>query len=144
MTAVQGFDPSRPNIARVYDYWLGGKDNFAADRELAQKMCEINPAVPTMVRDNRAGNHRRLADGFWDSEYVRTWWDFLGSDDLRAASSTRSRQASNSPYMSPTSTTAPAAGSPSGATASTAPLTRVMTTGTPQARASAMATDCPS
>ena len=54
MTAVQGFDPSRPNIARVYDYWLGGKDNFAADRELAQKMCEINPAVPTMVRDNRA------------------------------------------------------------------------------------------
>jgi hypothetical protein len=51
---VQGFDPSRPNIARVYDYWLGGKDNFAADRELAQKMCEINPAVPAMVRDNRA------------------------------------------------------------------------------------------
>src|ERR1700733_10898085 len=43
MTAVTGFDTSRPNIARVYDYWLGGKDNFAADRELAQKMCEINP-----------------------------------------------------------------------------------------------------
>jgi hypothetical protein len=54
MTAVQGFDPSRPNIARVYDYWLGGKDNFAADRELAQKVCEINPGVPAMVRDNRA------------------------------------------------------------------------------------------
>ncbi len=54
MTAVQGFDPSRPNIARVYDYWLGGKENFAADRELAQKMCEINPGVPAMVRDNRA------------------------------------------------------------------------------------------
>ena len=54
MTPVQEFDPSRPNIARVYDYWLGGKDNFAADRELAQKMCEINPTVPAMVRDNRA------------------------------------------------------------------------------------------
>jgi len=52
MPAVEGFDPSRPNIARVYDYWLGGKDNFAADRELAQKMCEINPGVPAMIRDN--------------------------------------------------------------------------------------------
>ena len=51
---MQRFDPSRPNIARVYDFWLGGKDNFAADRELAQKMCEINPTVPAMVRDNRA------------------------------------------------------------------------------------------
>jgi O-methyltransferase involved in polyketide biosynthesis len=54
MSAVQEFDPSRPNIARVYDYWLGGKDNFAADRELARKVCEINPMVPAMVRDNRA------------------------------------------------------------------------------------------
>jgi len=54
MTAVQGFDPSRPNIARVYDYWLGGKDNFAADRELAEKIAQINPGVAAMVRDNRA------------------------------------------------------------------------------------------
>jgi O-methyltransferase involved in polyketide biosynthesis len=54
MTAVQGFDPTRPNIARVYDYWLGGKDNFAADRELAEKIAEINPGVSAMVRDNRA------------------------------------------------------------------------------------------
>lgn len=54
MLAVEGFDPSRPNIARVYDYWLGGKDNFAADRTLAQKMCEINPGIPAMIRDNRA------------------------------------------------------------------------------------------
>ena len=54
MMAVQGFDPSRPNIARVYDYWLGGKDNFAADRELAEKIVEINPGVAAMVRDNRA------------------------------------------------------------------------------------------
>jgi hypothetical protein len=28
-------DTSRPNIARVYDYWLGGKDNFGANREEA-------------------------------------------------------------------------------------------------------------
>jgi S-adenosyl methyltransferase len=28
-------DTSKPNIARVYDYWLGGKDNYAADRDVA-------------------------------------------------------------------------------------------------------------
>jgi O-methyltransferase involved in polyketide biosynthesis len=48
------FDPTRPSIARVYDWWLDGKDNFAVDRELAARMAEINPALVTMVRDNRA------------------------------------------------------------------------------------------
>jgi S-adenosyl methyltransferase len=33
------FDASVPNIARMYDYWLGGKDNFAADREAADRMA---------------------------------------------------------------------------------------------------------
>jgi S-adenosyl methyltransferase len=32
-----GIDTSVPNIARMYDYWLGGKDNFAADREAADR-----------------------------------------------------------------------------------------------------------
>lgn len=50
---VQPFDPSRPSIARVWDYWLGGKDNFAADRELAEKMLEINPLAAQMARENR-------------------------------------------------------------------------------------------
>jgi hypothetical protein len=31
------FDTSVPHSARVYDYWLGGKDNFAADREAADR-----------------------------------------------------------------------------------------------------------
>ena len=35
---METFDTSRPNIARVWDYWLGGKENFATDRELAEKM----------------------------------------------------------------------------------------------------------
>jgi O-methyltransferase involved in polyketide biosynthesis len=48
------FDPARPNIARVYDYWLGGKDNFAADRELARLITEVNPGIPAMARANRA------------------------------------------------------------------------------------------
>lgn len=50
----RGFDASKPNVARVYDFWLGGKDNFAADRELAQNIAAINPDAPRMARDNRA------------------------------------------------------------------------------------------
>jgi O-methyltransferase involved in polyketide biosynthesis len=50
----QGFDTSRPSIARVYDWWLGGKDNFEADRAVAARMAAINPALVPMVRDNRA------------------------------------------------------------------------------------------
>jgi hypothetical protein len=50
---VEPFDPTRPNIARVWDYWLGGKDNFAADRELATKMLAIHPPTARMARENR-------------------------------------------------------------------------------------------
>jgi O-methyltransferase involved in polyketide biosynthesis len=50
---VKPFDPGTASIARVWDYWLGGKDNFAADRELAQKMLEINPLAAQMARENR-------------------------------------------------------------------------------------------
>ncbi len=46
-------DTSRPNVARAYDYLLGGKDNFAADRELAEKILAIYPASRQMVRENR-------------------------------------------------------------------------------------------
>jgi len=42
-STVQPLDVTKPNIARVWDYWLGGKDNFAADRELAEKMLEVHP-----------------------------------------------------------------------------------------------------
>ena len=34
-TLPDALDTSKPNVARAYDYLLGGKDNFAADRELA-------------------------------------------------------------------------------------------------------------
>jgi O-methyltransferase involved in polyketide biosynthesis len=50
---VEPFDSTRPNIARVWDYWLGGKDNFAADRELAEKMLAIHPISAQMARENR-------------------------------------------------------------------------------------------
>src|SRR6266700_4784671 len=46
-------DASCPNVARVYDYWLGGKDNFAADRQLAESMLAIFPGLRELVRANR-------------------------------------------------------------------------------------------
>ncbi|MDM4719328.1 SAM-dependent methyltransferase [Micromonospora sp. WMMA1363] len=43
-----------PHPARVYDYVLGGKDNFAADRVLAEQGLRINPQIRTTARENRA------------------------------------------------------------------------------------------
>ena len=40
--------------ARVYDYWLGGKDNFAADRAVGDAIVAAIPSVPLLARDNRA------------------------------------------------------------------------------------------
>jgi hypothetical protein len=42
------------HVARVYDYLLGGKDNFAVDREAAEKAMRINPDVVSTARANRA------------------------------------------------------------------------------------------
>jgi O-methyltransferase involved in polyketide biosynthesis len=47
-------DTSVAHPARVYDYWLGGKDNFAADREAAEQVIAANPDVLGGVRANRA------------------------------------------------------------------------------------------
>jgi hypothetical protein len=47
------FNASRPHVARVYDYLLGGKDNFAADRAVADQMIASLPAVQVGVRAQR-------------------------------------------------------------------------------------------
>jgi hypothetical protein len=46
--------------ARVYDYWLGGKDNFAADRELAELMLQAIPTLREMAMANRAFMRRAV------------------------------------------------------------------------------------
>jgi len=52
--AAASLDTSVPHIARVYDYWLGGKDNFAADRAAAQQVIETMPDILASVRAQRA------------------------------------------------------------------------------------------
>jgi hypothetical protein len=47
-------DTSTAHIARVYDYWLGGKDNYAADREAGDEAYVAYPDMPSSVRANRA------------------------------------------------------------------------------------------
>jgi O-methyltransferase involved in polyketide biosynthesis len=43
-----------PNMVRVYDYWLGGKDHYAADRAEAERLLAIYPPLRDLVRENRA------------------------------------------------------------------------------------------
>jgi hypothetical protein len=50
---MMSFDTSVPNVARMYDYALGGKDNFAADREAAEKVLAVEPGAVTTAKDNR-------------------------------------------------------------------------------------------
>ncbi|GAB1819797.1 SAM-dependent methyltransferase [Herbidospora sp. RD11066] len=52
--APAGIDPTVPSVARIYDYWLGGKDNFASDRAAADRLIEFVPDAREMCRENRA------------------------------------------------------------------------------------------
>jgi len=51
---VQGIDTSVAHSARVYDFWLGGKDHYAADRAAGLAVLERNPGIVPGVRANRA------------------------------------------------------------------------------------------
>jgi hypothetical protein len=52
--ALADIDISKPNVARVYDYFIGGKDNFTADREFAHQVMKIAPKAPVAAQ---AGRH---------------------------------------------------------------------------------------
>ncbi|MFG1807549.1 SAM-dependent methyltransferase [Streptomyces sp. NPDC049040] len=57
---VAEIDTSRPHPARMYDYYLGGKDNYEVDREAAQQVIDLFPdAVPSAL-GNRAFMHRAV------------------------------------------------------------------------------------
>jgi hypothetical protein len=50
---VDTVDLKTPNVARMYDYLLGGKDNFAADRAAVLEVVRHAPDTPFMARENR-------------------------------------------------------------------------------------------
>ena len=47
-------DPEKPSPARIYDYWLGGSQNFAIDRQVGQRAINALPGLQAGVRANRA------------------------------------------------------------------------------------------
>ena len=49
-----GLETHKPHPARIYDYWLGGKDNFPPDREAAEHAIASSPDIPEAARENRA------------------------------------------------------------------------------------------
>jgi hypothetical protein len=58
--APSQIDTSRPHPARMYDYYLGGKDNYVVDREAAAAVLKAVPEVRDMARENRAFMRRAV------------------------------------------------------------------------------------
>jgi S-adenosyl methyltransferase len=71
-----GIDLDRPSAARVYDFYLGGFHNFAADREMGRQAIQMWPDLPEIMRANR-GFLRRAVEFLVDAG-VRQFLD-LGS-----------------------------------------------------------------
>jgi hypothetical protein len=58
--SVPSADSTHPNVARIYDYLLGGKDNYRIDRETAEKIIAAAPASPALAKQNRAFLNRAV------------------------------------------------------------------------------------
>ena len=71
--AIPAIDTTRAHPARIYDYWLGGKDNFAADREAAELALEAYPDLAKAVQSNRAFLGRAVR--FLAGEGIRQFLD---------------------------------------------------------------------
>ena len=52
-TAGTGIDTTVPHSARIWNYWLGGKDNYAVDREAGDQYREIFPGITVVARSSR-------------------------------------------------------------------------------------------
>ena len=56
--AAREIDTSRPHSARMYDYYLGGKDHFEIDERAGEQVAGVFPAIYVCARENRAFMHR--------------------------------------------------------------------------------------
>ncbi|WP_231618967.1 SAM-dependent methyltransferase [Nonomuraea sp. SBT364] len=54
MSDTGGWEPHVPHVARMYDYFLGGRDNYAVDREAAAHVLDLVPGIREDARANRA------------------------------------------------------------------------------------------
>ena len=59
--SVQDVDTELPSPARIYDYWLGGSHNFAADRVVGERAAAAMPTLRAAIMANRAFLHRMVA-----------------------------------------------------------------------------------
>ncbi|GGV76419.1 MULTISPECIES: SAM-dependent methyltransferase [Streptomyces] len=72
--AGRDLDTSRPHSARMYDYYLGGKDHFEVDKKAAAAVADAYPGIFVCARENRAFMHR--ATRVLAREYgIRQWLD---------------------------------------------------------------------
>ncbi|WP_431961492.1 SAM-dependent methyltransferase [Actinacidiphila sp. bgisy160] len=72
--AARDIDTSRPHSARMYDYYLGGKDHFDVDKQAAETVASVYPGIFTCARENRAFMHR--ATRVLAQEHgIRQWLD---------------------------------------------------------------------
>lgn len=55
------FDTTKPSVARMYDYWLGGRDNFEVDRRAAEAVRELRPNVAEQALDNKRFQTRAVS-----------------------------------------------------------------------------------
>jgi O-methyltransferase involved in polyketide biosynthesis len=53
-SSIPQIDISRPSVARMYDYYLGGKDNYRVDREAVERVAEAMPEIRQLAQENRA------------------------------------------------------------------------------------------
>jgi S-adenosyl methyltransferase len=51
---MTGIDTTRPHSARIWNYWLGGKDNFAIDRQIGDQVAAMLPSIVVQARCDRA------------------------------------------------------------------------------------------
>ncbi|GAA3211583.1 SAM-dependent methyltransferase [Actinocorallia longicatena] len=74
--APAGIDITTPSFARVYDYFLGGKDNFASDRAVADMVLQLVPEAPVVAQGNRIAIERAVR---WMAEQGITQFVDIGS-----------------------------------------------------------------
>jgi trans-aconitate methyltransferase len=76
-SAPAGTDPTVPSVARIYDYYIGGKDNYAVDREAADEAAKLHPGGLDALRMGGLQNRRFLASAvnYLAGEGIRQFLD---------------------------------------------------------------------